>query len=151
MKNPRLPPCKKAWLQSGQNKPNKQLSSKTTLSANKKKFQIVVYNREFFLWKFDHYLRLSKVRHQSKGLTLFPALNWLGGKSVDDRTEATLIECAEYPTSSGTNLASVTTTAAVTGTPETGNQASVVITSYQPMRKYSTYMKNNTKIPKGAR
>jgi len=24
---------------------------------------------------------------------------------VDDRTEATLIECAEFPTSSGTNLA----------------------------------------------
>jgi hypothetical protein len=76
----------------------------------------------------------------------FSALNWLGGKSFEERTEGTLIE-SDFPVS---NVGATTTTTATIGTPET-LASTIVNTTYQPMRKYSTYVKNNTKIPKGAR
>jgi acetate kinase len=70
------------------------------------------------------------------------ALNWLGGKSFDDRNES-----ANEAEAVASNAASVVGVAAI-GTPE--NQA-IVNAGYQPIRKYSMYMKNNSKMPKGAR
>ena len=50
--------------------------------------------------------------------------------------------------------ANAATTVIAGGTTAIESQTSVVVnttSTYQPMRKYSTYMKNNTRIPKGAR
>ena len=71
-------------------------------------------------------------------LILFLALNWLGGKSLDERNDASA------------NDADSNVGGAAIGTPEM-QAAAAVNSTYQPMRKYSTYIKNNTKIPKGAR
>ena len=80
------------------------------------------------------------MRYVSKAkLSIISALSWLGGKSFDERSDGVVNDAD-----------SNVVVAAASVTPET--QASTIVnTTYQPMRKYSTYIKNNTKIPKGAR